>query len=73
MGLCRHRTEARTLQNGLQLLTLVVAFSIERTISVSHRTKYLLAAENRESYERFAQVDEPERLEADLALGAEPL
>jgi hypothetical protein len=33
-----------------------------------HQTRYLLAAENQESYERFAQVDEPERLEADLAL-----
>ena len=33
-----------------------------------HQTKYLLAAQYQESYERFAQVDEPERLEADLAL-----
>jgi len=35
---------------------------------VNHRTQYLLAAQNQESYDRFAQVDEPERLEADLAL-----
>jgi len=34
----------------------------------NHRTQYLLATQNQESYERFAQVDEPERLEAELAL-----
>jgi len=35
---------------------------------MDHKTKYLLAAGNQEPYERFSQVDEPERLEAELAL-----
>jgi len=34
----------------------------------NHKAQYLLAAGNQESYERFSQVDEPERLEAELAL-----
>jgi hypothetical protein len=35
---------------------------------MDHETKYLLVAENQESYDRFSLVDEPERLEAELAL-----
>ena len=35
---------------------------------MSHRTQYLLESENQAAYNRFAQVDEPERLEAELAL-----
>ena len=35
---------------------------------MSHRTQYLLKSENQAAYNRFAQVDEPERLEAELAL-----
>ena len=41
--------------------------------TMSHRTQYLLESENQAAYNRFAQVDEPERLEAELALRAEPL
>jgi hypothetical protein len=34
----------------------------------NHRTQYLLAAKDQSAYDRFASVDEPERLEAELAL-----
>ena len=37
-------------------------------MTTNHKTRYLLAAENRESYDRFSQVGQPERLEAELAL-----
>jgi len=33
-----------------------------------HRTRYLLESQNQTAYDRFAQVTEPERLEAELAL-----
>ena len=37
-------------------------------MTTHHKTKYLLAAEKQESYDRFSQAHEPERLEAELAL-----
>jgi urease accessory protein UreF len=33
-----------------------------------HKTKYLLEAKIQDRYDQFAQVDDPERLEAELAL-----
>lgn len=35
---------------------------------MSHRTEYLLEAKIQDRYDQFAQVDEPESLEAELAL-----
>ena len=37
-------------------------------MTTTSQDQYLLAAENQDRYDRFSQVDEPERLEAELAL-----